>query len=83
MVLVPPVVALESRMACRREPGPLSAVVVTTKMPSVIETWAWIGLAPSDPASRLKDVSPWKSGGGANVNRASAASSAEQRAAVR
>ena len=31
MVLVPPVAALESRIAWRSEPGPLSAVVVTTK----------------------------------------------------
>ena len=30
IVLVPPVAALESRMAWRSEPGPLSAVVVTT-----------------------------------------------------
>ena len=35
IVLVPPVCALESRIAWRSEPGPLSAVVVTTKTPSV------------------------------------------------
>ena len=34
IVLVAPVAALESRIAWRSEPGPLSAVVVTTKRPS-------------------------------------------------
>ncbi len=37
MVLVLPMVAAsESRMAWRSEPGPLSAVVVTEKTPSVM-----------------------------------------------
>ena len=34
IVLVAPVAVLESRIAWRSEPGPLSAVVVTTKTPS-------------------------------------------------
>ena len=34
IVFVPPVAVLESRIAWRSEPGPLSAVVVTTKRPS-------------------------------------------------
>ena len=37
IVFVPPVAALESRIAWRSEPGPLSAVVVTRKTPSVID----------------------------------------------
>jgi len=34
--VAPPVAASESRMAWRSEPGPLSAVVVTEKIPSVM-----------------------------------------------
>ena len=37
IVFVRPVAALESRIAWRSEPGPLSAVVSTTKTPSVID----------------------------------------------
>ena len=36
--------ALESRIAWRSEPGPLSAVVSTTKTPSVIANCAWSGV---------------------------------------
>ena len=35
MVFTPPVAALESRIAWRSEPGPVSAVLVTEKMPSL------------------------------------------------
>ena len=78
MVFVPPVAALESRMAWRSEPGPLSAVVVTRKTPSVMRNWAWTGLAPSDWASRLSVGEPSKPDGGAvYVNPSSAAFSAE------
>ena len=57
IVFVPPVSALESRIAWRSEPGPLSAVVVTTKTPSVIsEIAAWIGIAPADSASSVSVV---------------------------
>ena len=51
IVFVPPVTLLESRIAWRSEPGPLSAVVVTTKTPSVTTNCAWSGSAPSDWAS--------------------------------
>ena len=64
IVFVPPVAALESRIACRSEPGPASAVVVTTKTPSVRRSWAWTGAAPVDWASRLSVALPWKPGGG-------------------
>ena len=37
IVFVAPVALLESRIAWRSEPGPLSAVVSTTKTPSVID----------------------------------------------
>ena len=61
IVLVPPTARLESRMAWRSDPGPLSAVVVTANRPLVttIGTWAWIGAAPSDCASRLSVGAPW------------------------
>ena len=44
MVLVAPVTALESRMAWRSEPGPLSAVVVTVNRPLVTTIWTWAGI---------------------------------------
>ena len=52
IVFVPPVAVLESRIAWRSEPGPLSAVVLTTKTPSVIdELRLRAACAPSDWAS--------------------------------
>ena len=45
---------LESRIAWRSEPGPLSAVVLTTKTPSVIANCVWSGGAPSDWASSVR-----------------------------
>ena len=55
MVFVPATARLESRIAWRSEPGPPSAVVVTSNRPLVttIGTWAWIGAAPSNCASRF------------------------------
>ena len=59
IVFVPPVAALESRIAWRSEPGPLSAVVVTEKNPSVRLTWAWSAGAPADWHSDDQRRTPW------------------------
>ena len=70
---------LESRMAWRSDPGPLSAVVVTTKRPSVIGQ-----PAPATTgrhrgwASTLSVVLPWNPGAGVKVRPSRAALSAER-----
>ena len=54
IVFVPPVAMLESRIAWRSEPGPLSAVVVTRKTPSVMHELGLERRRPSDWASRAE-----------------------------
>ena len=74
MLLVPPPRALESRIAWRREPGPLSAVVVTVTRPLVTLNWTWAGTgaAPNVLASRFRVRTPWNPGGETNVKLSSA-----------
>ena len=59
IVLLPPVAVLESRIAWRSEPGPLSAVVVTTNDLVVMMTWPASRVMPSDwAASTLNEALP-------------------------
>ncbi len=58
IVFAPLVAVFESRMAWRSDPGPLSAVVVTEKNPSVMFTCAWSAGAPSESALKLSVVLP-------------------------
>ena len=76
IVLPPPVAGSESRIAWRSEPGPLSAVVVTTKTPSVITICVWSGAAPKDWAPRVRVVKTWGPAGGLKIMPSRAASSA-------
>ena len=63
IVTVRPGTLLASRIAWRSEPGPLSAVVSTTKTPSVIRNCVWSGGAPSDWAPRVRVVKTCGPGG--------------------
>src|SRR6516165_464157 len=73
IVTGPAVKVLASRIAWRSEPGPLSAVVVTTKTPSVSTSCAASGGAPYDPALSVSMVITWGPGGGVYRGPASAA----------
>ena len=65
IVFVALVVALESKIASRSDPGPLSAAVVTsnvcwpaTSFETAIRTEDWSGAEPSDSAARLRTGMP-------------------------
>ena len=83
IVTVRPVTLLESRIAWRSEPGPLSAVVSTTKTPSVITNCVWSGCAPSDWASRVRVVKTWDPAGGVKIMPCERRVERRQRTAVR
>src|SRR5262249_12466703 len=65
VVFVPPMAALESRIACRREPGPLSAAVETTKTPLVMTIWNW-DWSVEAPTARATRISVLETGDCAN-----------------
>ena len=84
IVTVRPVARLASRIAWRSEPGPLSAVVSTTKTPSVITNCAseWrraVGLGTERRGWQRRAVPP----AGVKIRPSSAAFERRQRTAVR